>query len=91
MPKDGLLFYGPYWFLRRGHWRLKYLGQVTGCLNLAITEHFGRPVTNLVLDETAAEGHFIADHDLVNFECVGRAGSPETRIELERLELERVG
>jgi hypothetical protein len=36
LPKDELFFYGPYWLLRRGHWRLKYVGQITGCLNLTI-------------------------------------------------------
>jgi hypothetical protein len=90
MPRDKLFFYGPYWFLRRGQWRLSYVGKIRGRLNLTITEHFGRRVADLVLDGTMVEGVFVADHDLVYFECVARAGSAETRIELERLELERI-
>jgi hypothetical protein len=91
MRQGELFFYGPYWFLRRGRWRLKYVGKITGCVNLAITENFGRRVANLVLDGATPESQFATDHDLVYFECAGRAGSLETRIELERLELERIG
>jgi FkbM family methyltransferase len=90
LPRDKLFFYGPYWFLRCGHWRLSYVGKIKGCLNLTITEHFGRRVADLVLDGAMTEGVFVADHDLVYFECAARSGSADTRIELERLELERI-
>ena len=89
-PENGLLFYGPYWSLRRGRWRITYTGEITGLLNLVVSERHGQPVARLQIGGGVSDGYFVADNDLLNFECAGYAGSPETRVVLERLEFERL-
>ena len=85
-----LLFYGPYWFLRRGRWRLTVVGRIEGEIHLTITEQFGRQVAAFALDGTRTECVFSTDHDLANFECVARAMNTAAEIDLECVELERL-
>jgi FkbM family methyltransferase len=80
------LFYGPYWFLRRGAWKLKFHGKIAGSLLIAITERYGLPVTRFRLAADKTEHRFAVEHDLIDFECVASAVDGATQIALERLE-----
>lgn len=87
----GLLFHGPYWFLRRGTWSLRINGAVKGNLRVSITERFGRPASDLEFGPNALTRQFATDHDLVFFECAARADGDETWVDLVDLEFTRLG
>lgn len=89
-PLGELMFYGPYWLLRKGVWKVTLTGEISGQLNIAINEHFGRPLAHMTFNSMTMEAHIIADHDLVHFECAGFSGSAETKIALESIEFERI-
>ena len=85
-----VLFHGPYWFLRRGVWQLVLHGSIEGDMSVTIAERFGYKVTDFTLAGTNSTHQFIAERDLVQFECVGRAAG-RTALNLSKLELIRVG
>jgi len=84
-----LLFHGPYWFLPRGVWRLKLHGSIRDNVALMIATRFGHKVAAFTLSEGETEGTFVSEHDLVHFECAGRALTDGCEISIERLELIR--
>jgi len=84
-----LLFHGPYWYLRRGAWRLDLVGEVSGAVSLAIQERFGHRVAEFLLAPGATSHVFTADHDLLHFECAARAAGAHAEIAVTRLEFSR--
>ena len=86
-----MLFHGPYWLLRSGVWRFKYHGRLHGTMRICILEQFGYPVVDFCIEEGTTEHVFIAQADLVHFECVAYAATPELEIEFDRIEFIREG
>jgi hypothetical protein len=86
-----MLFHGPYWLLRSGAWRFKLHGTLRGTIRICILEQFGYPVVDFRIGEGTTEHVFIAQSDLVHFECVAYAATPEVEIELDRIEFIREG
>jgi FkbM family methyltransferase len=80
-----ILFHGPYWFLRRGGWRLTFVGNIRGRVALSIAERFGRPVVEFTLDEHTKEQRFVADRDLIHFEVIARSLDGEAQTDVEQL------
>lgn len=90
--RDGqVLFFGPYWFLRRGQWEIRLHGAIQGEIALSVTERRGQEVARLRLDENRLSARFAADRDLIDFECVVRATGGAARVELNRIELRFLG
>jgi FkbM family methyltransferase len=85
-----ILFHGPYWFLRRGIYRLRLYGEVKGHLSITIAARFGHAVHQFELVTGETEKTFIAERDLLFFECIIRAKGTST-IRVERLEFFRAG
>ena len=88
---DDVLFYGPYWFLRRGTWRLRIHGELDGGLRIDLSERFGWKIMSLDFDSRALERDFICERDLVKFECVARPAIKGMTLRLKYLELVRLG
>jgi FkbM family methyltransferase len=86
-----ILFHGPYWFLRKGLWRFKLHGNVTGTISVTLQERFGHYVLDFPLREGESEHLFVSHRDLIHFECVASAATEAARIEVERLEFIREG
>jgi FkbM family methyltransferase len=87
-PGD-ILFHGPYWFLRKGVWRLKLYGSIRGAISFILQERFGYRVLGFPMSEGQSEHVFILKRDLIHFECVARSATEGAQIELNRLEFIR--
>jgi FkbM family methyltransferase len=85
--RGGVLFHGPYWFLRRGIWRLKLHGHLAGAADFVLQEAWGCPVLNFTLQDGELEHVFTLSRDLLNFEFFVVAASDHTRVSFDRLEL----
>lgn len=86
-----VIIHGPYWYLRRGHWKLKLHGANEGGVHVTIAARFGHPIAEFMLPAGYTEGEFIAHRDLQAFECVFRPLSDSTKITVESIELVRLG
>jgi FkbM family methyltransferase len=85
-----LMFHGPYWFLKRGRWRLKFHGHIRGTVAFSILERFGYGVSQFTFDAGQSEHTFTLQRDLVHFECAAWATKEETEIAVERIDFIRV-
>jgi len=85
----GILFHGPYWFLRKGVWRFKLHGAIRGGISFILQERFGYRVLSFPMEEGQSEYVFILKRDLIHFECVARSAVEGAEIELDRLEFIR--
>jgi FkbM family methyltransferase len=85
----GILFHGPYWFLRKGVWRFKLHGAIRGGISFILQERFGYRVLSFPMGEGQSEYVFILKRDLIHFECVARSAVEGAEIELDRLEFIR--
>jgi FkbM family methyltransferase len=85
-----VLFYGPYWFLPRATWELRFHGKVSGELEITLAERFGTPTQVGRLSEGEPVWRFVNQTDLILFELITRAGPAGARVEIDRLELVRV-
>lgn len=83
--------HGPYWFLRRGAYRLRVIGKIDGQVRLTITSRHGYAHDQFLLNEVHVPVRFVCHRDLVYFECVFRAESAMASLTIERIELERIG
>ena len=84
-----LMFHGPYWFLKRGRWRLKFHGHIKGAVEFSILERFGYNVLRFTLEAGESEHLFTLHRDLVHFECAVWAVSVKAEIEVCRIEFIR--
>jgi FkbM family methyltransferase len=84
------LFHGPYWFLPMGYWTMRLHGKLSGRIILTIQSRLGiEVVARVVLDGTKLVHSFYVPQDLVHFECVAAAASPNVTVVLEKLMLTR--
>jgi FkbM family methyltransferase len=84
-----IVFHGPYWFLRKGVWRLKLHGAIKGAVSFIIQERFGYFVLSFSMTEGQSEHVFTVNRDLIHFECVARSATRQAEIALDRLEFIR--
>lgn len=89
--RGALMFHGPYWFLKRGRWRLKLHGRIRGAVTFSILERFGYAVSQFTFEVGQSAHEFLLRRDLVHFECAARAASKRAEIEVEAIELVRIG
>jgi FkbM family methyltransferase len=87
----GVLFHGPYWFLRRGIWRLKLHGELIGAADFVLQEAWGCPVLSFTLQHGRLEHVFTINRDLLEFEFFVVAREGGARVSLDRLELIQEG
>ncbi|MBV8889381.1 MAG: FkbM family methyltransferase [Alphaproteobacteria bacterium] len=90
-PRGQILFHGPYWFIARGTWRLKWLGDIRGTVLVWLLERFGQRVLSFELDRDRLEHVFTLPRDLVHFECAACSAGVEAEINVRGLELIREG
>ncbi len=88
---ESLLFHGPYWFLRRGAYKFVIHGKVEGSVTVTFAARFGTSVYRFDLSAGQNEMDVIVDRDLVYFECVARSSSADAKVEIEKIELIRLG
>jgi len=74
-----LLFHGPYWFLKRGRWRVKLHGRILGAVTFSLLERFGYAVSQFTLEAGQTEHVLILRRDLVHFECAAYAAASHRR------------
>jgi len=87
--RGDVLFFGPFWFLRAGIWRVRVHGAIRGSIFVRVQELNGVKVTEFELRTERLEHVFIANHDLVAFELVAYASSNSAEIILERFAIAR--
>lgn len=85
------LFYGPYWFLSRGAWTLNIHGKIEGEIEVILAERYGYPVLYQRMSATQMQWQFTNERDLAHFEVIARPAGAKARVEIERIELVRVG
>lgn len=81
-----ILFHGPYWFLRRGTYAVRFHGSIIGGISIAVTSRFGYPEFSFELNSECLEASVVVVNDVVQFECVGRVASSTASIVLKSLE-----
>ena len=84
-----LLFHGPYWFLKRGRWRVKLHGRIRGAVTFSLLERFGYGVSQFTLEAGRMEHVLILRRDLVHFECAAYAAGGGAEIDVRRIEFVR--
>jgi len=84
------LFHGPYWLLPKGIWQLSVKGDLGSGMWLRVTTRAGRGVARFRLTNKNATKYFIAERNLVQFECVGHASMGKSTVSIERIDLTRV-
>jgi FkbM family methyltransferase len=90
MPEQ-TLFYGPYWFLRRGAWRLDIHGMIEGDIEVILAERYGYAALSQRMSAAQMQWQFINERNLIQFEVIARPASAKARVEIERIELVRLG
>ena len=90
-PDGEVLFYGPYWYLGRGTYRVELVGSVSGQLKIELTERFGFGVQGFVLEGNRLTAEVAIHRDLTKFELVGRGTGAPIALKLERIKLTRLG
>jgi FkbM family methyltransferase len=88
---EQILFYGPYWFLRRGAWRLAIHGKIEGDIEVILAERYGYAALSQRMSATQMQWQFINERNLVQFEVIARPASAKARVEIKRIELVRLG
>jgi FkbM family methyltransferase len=86
-----VLFHGPYWFLQRATWELRIHGSISGQIDMILAERYGYATQSVRLSGGQLIWRFANERDLVRFELVARAAGAGARVEIDRLELVRVG
>lgn len=86
-----LLCHGPYWWLRRGSYRISVEGELRGAISLSVAARYGEVVETFAIRDDARTVTFICPRDLLHFECVLRAGAPDAELLLTRIAFERIG
>lgn len=85
---DGIVFFGPDWYIRAGHWQVRLHGRLHGPLRLTIVEEHERVIAELDLDVDTDVATFELDRPVAHFELRAslKAGG---MVDLERVEFER--
>lgn len=89
-PPGQTLFYGPYWFLRRGSWMLNVHGKIEGEIVMHAAERFGHVLKTQRMSAARMQWQFTCDRDVLDFELVARPVDRNARIEVKRLEMVRL-
>jgi FkbM family methyltransferase len=89
-PPGQTLFYGPYWFLRRGAWMLNVHGKIEGDIVMHVAERYGYVLHTQRMSARQMQWQFRCDRDVLDFELVARPVDRNARVEIERLELVRL-
>jgi FkbM family methyltransferase len=84
------LFYGPYWFLRRGVWTLNIHGEIEGEIEVILAERYGYPVLSQRMSTAQMQWQFTNERNLTHFEIVARPFGAKARVEFDRIELVRL-
>ena len=87
---DQTLFYGPYWFLRRGIWLLTIHGEIEGEIDVILVERYGHVALYQRMSAAQMQWQFINERDLTQFEVAARPASAKARVAIERIELVRL-
>jgi FkbM family methyltransferase len=85
---EGILFFGPDWYLHAGTWTVRFHGRLHGPLRLTIVEEHERMIAELDLDVGVEVASFRLDHPVIHFELRASLGA-EGMVDLERIEFER--
>jgi FkbM family methyltransferase len=91
LTSNDILFYGPYWYLRRGTYSCEIDGEIHTAVKICITERFGYPVFSFELSQAAKHFVFPVHRDLMQFEVVARCLGSSANIRLDKIRLTRVG
>lgn len=84
------LFYGPYWFLRRGTYRVRLQGTIDGEIAIGVASRTGVQEVEFHLNTKQPEAVVFVPNDIVLFECVARPTSEVGGVSLEYLEWSRL-
>jgi FkbM family methyltransferase len=85
---EGIVFFGPDWYLRAGAWQVQLHGVLHAPLRLVLVEEHERVLAECVLEPGAAVASFTLDHDVVHFE-VRAALAAGGMVDLERITFQR--
>ena len=86
-----LFFHGPYWYLKRGSYRIEVDADIEGRIGFSLAEKFGYPVQDLVGSADQCVFDVTLHRDLTQFEFVGRAIDETSRLELRKVRFTRIG
>lgn len=86
------IFYGPYWSLPRGYYRLSIDGEIDEPVSLQICEEYGYKVIEKLIEPNTLAHEFAVYRDLTKFELVMRKlGDNPINVNLRKITLLRLG
>ncbi len=85
-PAGDTLFFGPFWFLQRGTYRVRLQGLIAGEIMVGIASRTGIHEVEFHLNATQLEAVVVVPNDIFRFECVARPTSEMGGVSLEYLE-----
>ena len=86
---DGIVFFGPDWYLGAGNWTVHLHGELSGPVQLTFVEDQQTVFAELDLDGDGKSGAFSLGHDVSHFE-VRASMAAGTVVDLERIDFRRV-
>lgn len=89
-PAHHTLFFGPYWFLPRGDWRLRVEGDLGRGIQMSVMTRSDFAVARFRLTNARREMQFTTRRDLLHFECVGRSLGSRSQVAIGRIDLMRI-
>lgn len=89
--RGDVLFYGPYWFLRSGVYRVSVDAEIDGDLELRLAHRFGHVLTTFDVASGQQRFDVVIARDLLQFECIGIARSQTTSVALKSISFLRIG
>ncbi|MCC4591424.1 FkbM family methyltransferase [Xanthomonas sacchari] len=81
----GTLFFGPYWHLEAGTWRVHLHGDIEGVVHLVVAGNGNSTALEIQLNDNVAGGRIMLPYDLFGFEvrAIGEAGASITLNKIE--------
>lgn len=85
---EGIVFFGPDWYLQAGNWQLQLHGELHAPLRLTLVEEHERVLAEYVLEPGAAVASFVLGHDVAHFELRASLAAG-AMVDLERITFQR--
>ncbi|MDB5745687.1 MAG: FkbM family methyltransferase [Massilia sp.] len=86
---EGIVFFGPDWFLQAGTWELRLHGELHAPLRLVLVEEHERVLAECVLEPGAAVSSFRLEHDVAHVELRASLAAGAA-VDLERIAFQRI-
>ncbi len=87
--QEGVVFFGPGWYLRQGSWQIQLHGRISGAVRMIIVAEYQTVIAEIKMSDVDLIGNFNVTHDITHFEVRAYAEAG-TVIELTHIEFQQL-